>query len=307
MEKEITKKIDFEQLLASAVKLPMVHISREDFLRKELQKYFDDDIVEKAIEYNPAYAGISSRTINKIADASIKFETTKVSSISFLAGLPGGWAMVGTIPADLVQYYAHVLRILQKLSYLYGWQELVGNNGALDDETNTLLILFTGVMFGVNGAIAAINKISEQMAAKVIKTLPQKALTKTLIYPIVKKVATILGFKMTENVFAKGVSKIIPIVGGVVSGGLTFATYMPMAKRLKKYLSGLKPASTEYYQNMRTNNDTEYIEAEFNDIDFSEIDDSLEQEIEEEKESIEINNINDDGEIDNPDTSSIEE
>lgn len=286
MEKEITKKVDFEQLLASAVKTPMVHINREDFLRKELQKYCDENVIDEAIKYNPAYAGISSKLIDKIADGCINFETTKVSSISFLAGIPGGWAMVGTIPADLIQYYAHVLRILQQLSYLYGWQELIGEDGEMDDETNHILILFTGVMFGVNGAIAAVNKISEQMAARAVRVIPQKALTKGLIYPIVKKVATILGFKMTKDVFAKGIGKIIPIIGGVVSGGLTFATYMPMAKKLKNYLSGLKPADVEYYQDLKQNEKSEYIEVEFSETDYTNINEDLQNEIDQEKEDI---------------------
>lgn len=37
---------------------------------------------------------------------------------------------------------------------------------------------------------------------------------------------------MTKEVFAKGVSKVVPIIGGVVSGGITFATLKPMGMRL---------------------------------------------------------------------------
>ena len=147
MEKRIEKKsektegkINFEELLETAVKLPLVCINREDFLRRELQKYCDDDVVTEAIEHNPAYAGIPSRTISRIADSCIKYETAKVSTFSFAAGIPGGLAMIGTLPADFIQYYAHVLRIMQKLSYLYGWNELIGEDGAMDDETNHLLI-----------------------------------------------------------------------------------------------------------------------------------------------------------------------
>ena len=176
--------------------------------------------------------------------------------------------MIGTLPADFIQYYAHVLRIMQKLSYLYGWNELIGEDGAMDDETNHLLILFTGVMFGVNGAVAAVNKLSAQIASRVVKTLPQKALTKGLIYPIVKKVATILGVKMTKDVFAKGVAKVIPIVGGVVSGGITFASYMPMSKKFKKYLAGLKPADVKYYKNIKEGKEKDYYEVEFSDVSF---------------------------------------
>jgi len=75
------------------------------------------------------------------------------------------------------------------------------------------------------------------MAEQVAKKLPQKALTQGVIYPIVKKVAAYLGVQMAKQTFAKSVSKAIPLVGAVVSGGLTLATYLPTAKRLKKHLS----------------------------------------------------------------------
>ena len=37
---------------------------------------------------------------------------------------------------------------------------------------------------------------------------------------------------MNKDIFAKGVSKVIPVVGGVVSGGLTLASMRPMGMRL---------------------------------------------------------------------------
>lgn len=52
-----------------------------------------------------------------------------------------------------------------------------------------------------------------------------------------KKVAANLGFRMTKQSFAKGAAKTIPVVGAVISGGLTFATFPPMAKRLPKHLA----------------------------------------------------------------------
>lgn len=82
--------------------------------------------------------------------------------------------MLGTIPADLVQYFGHIFRILQKLIYLYGWQDLSLDSNEITEETKYLLTLFTGVMFGVNGAVKAVNKISGQIAKQIIKKLPQK-------------------------------------------------------------------------------------------------------------------------------------
>ena len=240
----------FELALVTASSLPMVHIDRKKFLYKELIKVCPKEQVEIAIQHNPAYAGIDLSKVSKIAEDCIKYETKKVSLISFTAGIPGGFAMAGTIPADMTQYFGHILRILQKLIYLYGWEEILQEDGKLDDETANLLTLFFGVMFGVNGAAGAITKISTSAAKKASKDIASKALTKGTIYPIVKKIAQILGVKMTKDIFAKGISKVIPVIGGVASGGLTYATYKPMANRLKKYLETLKWCDVNYYANM---------------------------------------------------------
>lgn len=238
----------FELALRTAASLPMVKIERDKFLKKELSKYYCNEQVSKAIEFCPAYARIDLSMINKIAESCIKYETNKVSAISFAAGIPGGIAMIGTVPADTTQYFGHMLRILQKLIYLYGWDEIFDENGNMDDETTSLLTLFVGIMFGVNGAAATITKISNSAANKVSKSLASKALTKGTLYPLVKKVAQSLGMKMTKDTFAKGVSKAIPIVGGVTSGGLTYLTFRPMARKLKRHLATLKCANPENYQ-----------------------------------------------------------
>ena len=242
------EKIEFETVLVEATKLPIVKIDRELFLRKELRNQYSEDVVNKAIEFNPAYAGIHVEDINKIAKACIASETAKVTAISAAAGIPGGIAMVGTVPADIAQFLGHTLRILQELIYLYGWQELNLDSEQMDEETKNMLTLFVGIMFGVNGAATAVNKIAGQVAKQVAKKLPQKALTKGVVYPVVKKIATLLGVKMTKDIFARGVSKAVPIIGAVASGGLTLFTFKPMSEKLKSYLSSCEVADVEHYK-----------------------------------------------------------
>lgn len=256
----MSENVSFEMVLKTATGLPMVKIDRDEFLKSSLEKYFDQDTIDRAIAENPASAGISVEKINEIAKNSINYETTKVTALSAAAGIPGGLAMLGTVPADLAQYFGHMLRILQKLVYLYGWQELFDENGNMDDETANLLTLFTGIMFGVSGATSAVSKIAEKAAEHTAKNLAKKALTKGAIYPIVKKVAGILGVRMTKQIFARGVSKIIPVLGGVASGALTFATYKPMAEKLRKYLAGLNLADVDFYKS--SDNKEDYIEVE---------------------------------------------
>jgi len=255
----------FYMILKAAMNVPGVHINRNDFLRKELSKNFDRSIVDLAIQKNPASAGIKTDTLERIANACIKYESNKVTLLSAAAGIPGGVAMFGTVPADMAQYFAHIVRILQKLIYLYGWQDIYNEDGEFDDATLNQLTLFIGVMFGVNAANAVVKKLADSAARHAEKTLARKALTKGAVYPIVKKVATMIGVKMNKEIFAKSVGKIVPGLGGLVSGTITYATFKPLAVRLKEYLQTLPIADTEFYK--QGNNDV--IDIDFTDIDVS--------------------------------------
>ncbi|MGX1128816.1 hypothetical protein RKD49_001006 [Streptomyces glaucescens] len=230
----------FSALLVGAARLPGVRIDREAYLRKALARHCSEDEIRRAIEETPAAAGIPLEVLDKAAGDSIGYEATKASALSAAAGIPGLLFIPTTVPADVVQYFGHMLRIAQKLAYLYSWPDLFEDGDDLDDATKGVLTLFVGVMFGTQSANAAVGKVAGMMSKQVAKKLPQKALTQGVVYPMVKKVAGYLGVQMTKQTFAKTVSKAIPVVGAVVSGGLTLATYLPMAKRLKKHLSSLE-------------------------------------------------------------------
>ena len=80
-------------------------------------------------------------------------------------------------------------------------------------------------MMGVAIANEGIQQIAQRLSGEVVKRLPQKALTQTVIYPIVKQVAKWIGIKLTKESFAKGISKAIPVVSGAISGGLTYVSF----------------------------------------------------------------------------------
>lgn len=241
-----TREIDspgssFSQVLEAAAKLPGVRIGRASYLRSALKRYCSEDQIERAIATTPAAAGVPFEAITKAANTAIQFETSRVTGISTLAGIPGGFAMVGTVPADLAQYFGHVLRVAQKLAYLYSWPDLFADDGdELDEATESVLTLFVGVMFGVQLAQSGVSKLSTMIAGQVVTKLPQQALTKGVLYPVVKKVAQRLGVRMTTRIFASGVAKAVPVVGAVLSGGLTLGTFLPMSKRLQKHLASLE-------------------------------------------------------------------
>ena len=231
--------IDIQDVIILAVKAPGVHVARDSFLRKELYKNHPAEVIEDAIARTPALAGITAEEIDKIADEVIKFERNCVSGISTALGMPGGVAMAATIPADIVQYYGYTLRAIQKLLYLYGFPEIdTDEEGiSLDSETINRIIICLGVMNGVAGANNAIKALAQALAKGIEKKLLSAALTKGTFYPILKSTLKWFGIKLTKEIFAKSVKNAIPVVGGVVGGGITFLSFKPCCLRLKAALT----------------------------------------------------------------------
>lgn len=231
-------EIDIEDVIIKGLRIPGIKIKREEFLRKELFKRYPQEVIDIAVAESPMKAKIPVKEIDKIADDVIKFERNCVSGISAALGIPGGWAMVATIPADIAQYYGYLLRATQKLLYLYGFPEIdteeEGNK--FDDGTMNTLIICFGVMYGTAGANNALKAMAKALGVGVEKQLLKKALTKGTIYPIVKSVAKWFGVKMTKEVFAGFFKKAIPVVGGILGGGITYLSFKPCCDKLKKSL-----------------------------------------------------------------------
>ena len=235
------------EFLAKVVRVPGVRINREEFLRQELRKlHMGDDAIARAIDSNPLLAGVALTQIDKLAEDAISYETNKSAAISFVAGIPGGFAMLGTIPADLMQYYVHALRIMQKLAYLYGWGELLPDGRDADDDTIGVLAVFFGVMLGVGGAAQSLTAFARVAAKTAYQNhATKRALMSITWYPVVKHSLRLIGINITKSTAAKGFSKIVPVIGGFVSSGLTFMALQSQSALLKGHLREIPPPGVD--------------------------------------------------------------
>lgn len=244
VSKRDTRQIDFNDVLVTALKIPGVKIDRESFLREQFRTK-PLESVNDILASGPVDAGISQAELRAIASRIVDTATLQSSGMSFLTGLPGGLTMAATIPADIAQFYAMDLRMAQQIAYLYGEPDLFQNGLPDDGRVRNQLTVFCGVMFGVSGATSLARAATAKIAKQMMSTLPKKALTKTLDFRLIKSIAKVLGIKMTKQVFARGVSKFVPLLGGAISGGMTFAMMRPMGNRLIDALEEAHFAYTE--------------------------------------------------------------
>ena len=228
------KELALESIISSAIQIPGVKVDRRKFLAETFAS--DEFPLQDVIDLGPIEVGVSQDKLALLSHKLILKRTSQSSAASFVTGIPGGLAMAATIPADILQFFGMALRLAQEVSYLYGAQDLWQNGQVDDEKVKNQLLLYCGVMFGVSGAVSGVRVLSTQIAKTTLKKLPQKALTKTFWYPIIKQIGKAIGIKVTKSTVAKGVSKAIPVIGGVISGGLNFASMMPMANRLQATL-----------------------------------------------------------------------
>lgn len=228
------KELALETIISSAVQIPGVKVNRSKFLSETFAA--EDAEIQDILDLGPIEAQFPQDRLSVLAHKLILTRSSQSSLASFVAGIPGGFAMAATIPADVLQFFGMALRLAQELSYLYGAQDLWQDEQIDDEKVKNQLLLYCGVMFGVSGAVSGVRVLTTQIAKTALKRLPQKALTKTFWYPIIKQIGKSIGIKVTKSTVAQGFSKAIPVIGGVISGGLNFASMMPMANRLQVVL-----------------------------------------------------------------------
>ncbi|MBP3842402.1 MAG: hypothetical protein J6E29_02025 [Prevotella sp.] len=236
MEKET---LIWNKILAAVLKMPGVKVNREDFLRKSLKNYCNEQRLDMLANVRP-YTITTDDVIDQVATQCINYHTALATTGSAIAGLPGGLAMAATLPGDLTQYYYHVVVLSQKLAYLYGFPDFCDENGELGETASELLTIFMGSMMGVKVADQGINELAKGLATSAVGRLPRLMLTKTAIYPVVMQVAKLVGAKLTKEGLAKTVGRFIPIAGGLFSGTVTLFTFKPGARRLQKRLRAQK-------------------------------------------------------------------
>lgn len=256
--------LDIEDIIILALQQPYIKVNRVEFLTKELKDYISDEQLKVAINTNPYTAKVGSEVIEKIANSVIQKEINSVSGISAVLGLAGGLASIATVPTDIAQYYAYMLRTAQELMYLYGFPEIEVNvnTNQLNSSTINMLTVCLGAMFGVSQAATVIKVMAAKLAEGMHKKLLQKALTKGMVYPIVKKIASWFSVKMTKEIFAGFFKKAIPVVGGVISGGMTYYTFGQCCNRLQEELRNTPLVNKEY----DLSEEEEIISAKFDEI-----------------------------------------
>ena len=248
MDKKQPVKI-WETVLRTSLNFNHCRVDREEFLQEALKENCSAEVIGKTILTSPIESEIPRYVVADIARKISDDHLMKVTGLSFAAGLPGGLAMAGTIPADLIHFFVNAIKVAQKLAYLYGWKDFFETETDISEETLSKITLFTGVMFGAPNAEKALDTYKQtdnDDNTKDIKigfsnlevdfNFSQSTIREHGILQLVQYIAKWIGVRIVRQRFSSGAMRIVPIIGGIVSGGLSYLSFKDMTSRLHDYL-----------------------------------------------------------------------
>ena len=154
------------------------------------------------------------------ANALIRWQTVQAAGLGFITGIPGLPAMPVTLPANLTSVLFIQIRMMAALAYLGGYD-------LNEDRVKTLCL---ACLCG-HAARAILREagieISQKMAVSALRRLPKRTFIE-----INKKV----GFRLLSKFGEKGainVGRAIPLLGGLVGGGVDAAWTKAMGHRAR--------------------------------------------------------------------------
>ena len=215
-------------------------MNRDEFLRKTFGNA-PSYVVERIVELGPASI-LTPEAIDRAADSIIKAHTLTATALSAAAGIPGGIGLIATIPADLANYYYHIVSVGQKLGYLYGWPDMLDAKEELTPDGQMALTAFIAVMNKVALAQELVKAMAREAAVRVSSETAAKVagklLSKQIVGQMAEAVARRLGHRITASSGGKAITRAIPLVSGVICGSVTYVGFRRQAFRLKEVLRG---------------------------------------------------------------------
>ena len=202
---------------SSLLQQPYMRVSREDFLKETFRDFPN---LDKILDLGPVKAEVSRSTLRELAEGVKKHHRNKATVLSTIAGIPGGPAMLVSVPTDIIQLLANWLLGAQKIAYLYNYN--FDHEHCSDEEKNVFFMAVLTIMVG-QGAGNVGEKIIRSYGEAVAKNVASRLVFKAPIHKLVNTVAVKIGVgQVGKRTLSKTIIMGIPVVSGIINGIITY-------------------------------------------------------------------------------------
>ena len=225
--------ISIEDIIRSALRDPDVVIDREQFIRKELGAFASPEQIGKAVAETPYAAGIDLKKLTDIAKQSIAMEANALSSFS-----------KGSEDSS-EKYLKQMLRVMQKLAYLYGVPNFTIDADNIPDATMSKILSYGETVFGLNRAKKSVGTAAHTLMDNISGVIEKNTSTegKKRLLPFGRNKIADTAMEIVGKTAHSGISSASEVFGTLFSGGTNQLLFRANADRLRRqFMKTVMPA-----------------------------------------------------------------
>lgn len=167
--------------------------------------------------------------LDRAAKSFLSSQKKKAASTSAALSIPGGPISILTIIADIEETIRRFFLVVQEIGYTYGIipSPYIEDIDLTDpdsyfSEVQEAILKGVLVGFGEVTAKELVVSILRKLAEKEAKEILKKKISENLIMEMAKKMAKIIGVKITKKQTSKFILRTIPVISAGISGAISY-------------------------------------------------------------------------------------
>lgn len=227
----------WDRFLDLALGANMAQINRVEWLTDALYPFLSITELEQ-LATEPPHSFLSVKELNHIANQEIRRHTELLAMGSAGSSLTGCIATWVGIPTELAQYSVNLVLLIQKLAYLYGWDDFY-SYGAVTAETKARITFMMGSMLGIREADALLRNACRSYQGQVSITPMPYAGDRSPIDKVIAEISKRLLVLSAKGGVTAWIGRKAPLIGVTLGASTSYLLVKPSLVRLKVLLRDL--------------------------------------------------------------------
>lgn len=227
----------WDRFLNLVLRSDVAQINRVEWLTDVLYPFLSITELEQ-LATEPPHRFLSVKVLNHIANQEIRRHSELLAMGSAGSSLTGCVATWVGIPTELAQYSVNLVLLIQKLAYLYGWDDFY-TYGAVTTETRARITFLMGSMLGIREADELLRRACHSYQGQVSITPMRYAGDRSPIDKVITEISKRLLVLSAKGGITAWVGRKAPLIGVTLGASTSYILVKPSLVRLKVFLRDL--------------------------------------------------------------------
>lgn len=230
----------WDRLLDLVLGANMAQVNRVEWLTDALYPFLSITELEQ-LATEPPHRFLSVKVLNHIANQEINRHTELLAMGSAGSSLTGCIATWVGIPTELSQYSVNLVLLIQKLAYLYGWDDFY-SYGTVTAETKARITFMMGSMLGIREADALLRSACRSYKGQVSITPMPYVGDHSPIDKVIVEISKRLLVLSAKGGITAWIGRKTPLIGVTIGATSSYLLVKPSLVRMKVLLRDLMQA-----------------------------------------------------------------